>query len=95
MAKPLNFPRIAPGLGERADGRPLALGPAFQDAEAAVTTRNYDDWTTDRWKVEPKFPWLDIDEPAVTDRAPSLWNDLALASVVALALWVVAVLLFR
>jgi hypothetical protein len=60
-----------------------------------VTTRNYDDWTTDRWKVEPKSPWLDIDEPATTDQAPPLWKDLALASVVALALWVIAALLFR
>jgi hypothetical protein len=58
-----------------------------------VTTRNYDDWTTDRWKVEPKFPWLDIDEPA-TDQAPPLWIDLVLASVVALALWVVVAVLF-
>ena len=59
-----------------------------------MTTRNYDDWTTDRWKVEPKLPWLDIDD-ATTDQAPPLWKDLALASVVALAFWVIAALLFR
>jgi hypothetical protein len=60
-----------------------------------VTTRNYDDWTTDRWKVEPKFPSLDIDEPLTTDQAPPLWMDLVLASAVALALWVVVAVLFR
>ena len=59
-----------------------------------MTTRNYDGWTTDRLKVEPKFPWLDIDEPATTDQAPPLWMDLALASAVALALWVVVAVLF-
>ena len=59
-----------------------------------MTTRNYNDWTPDRWKVEPKFPRLDIDEPETTDQAPPLWKDLALASVVATALWVIAALLF-
>jgi hypothetical protein len=60
-----------------------------------VTTRNYNDWTPDRWKVETKLPWLDMDEPPATDQAPPLWKDLALASLVALALWVIAALLFR
>jgi hypothetical protein len=59
-----------------------------------VTTRNYNDWTPDRWKVEPTFPWRDIDEPETTDQAPPLWKDLALASVVAAALWAIAALLF-
>jgi hypothetical protein len=59
-----------------------------------VTTRNYDDWTIDRWKVDPKFPSVELDESSV-DLAPPLWKDLTLASVVALALWVVAALILR
>jgi hypothetical protein len=65
-----------------------------QDAEGAVTTRNYDDWTIDRWKVDAKFPSVELDESSV-DLAPPLWKDLTLASVVALALWVVAALILR
>jgi hypothetical protein len=60
-----------------------------------VTTRNYNDWTIDRWKVDPKFPSLELDDPSPVDQTPPLWKDLTLASVVALALWIVAALIFR
>lgn len=58
-----------------------------------MTTRNYDDWTIDRWKVDPKFPSLEMDEGPM-EQAPPLWKDLTLASVVALALWVLAAIIF-
>ena len=60
-----------------------------------MTTRNYDDWTIDRWKTDSKFPSLEIDEPRGTEQAPPLWKDLTLASVVALALWIAAAVIFR
>jgi hypothetical protein len=59
-----------------------------------VTTRNYHNWTIDRWKVEPRFPSLEIDEPPTADQAPPLWKDLTLAAVVVLAVWVVVAVLF-
>jgi hypothetical protein len=60
-----------------------------------VTTRNYDDWTIERWKADPTFPALEIEEPGTADQAPPLWKDLTLASVVALALWAIALVVFR
>jgi hypothetical protein len=59
-----------------------------------MTTRNYDDWTIDRWKVDPKFPSLEFEDSSAADQAPPLWKDLTLASLVALALWVIAALSF-
>jgi hypothetical protein len=66
-----------------------------EHAEAAVSTRNYDEWTIERWKAEPEFPRLEFDDPSPVDQAPPLWKDLTLASVVALALWVIAAVIFR
>ena len=56
-------------------------------------TRNSDEWTIDRWRLEPRLsgPSEDIEDPAGVDPAPPLWKDLALASVVALGLWMAAV----
>ena len=54
---------------------------------------NHDDRTTDRWRLEQRLSALELDD--VVEQAPPLWKDLALASVVALLLWVVAVELFR
>ena len=59
-----------------------------------MTTRNYDDWTIDRWKLDPKFPTLEIDLPSTADQPPPLWKDLTLASVVAVALWAIAAVVF-
>jgi hypothetical protein len=58
-----------------------------------VHTRNYDDWTIERWRLEPRYA-LEFDESLDVDKAPPLWKDLTLASVVALVLWVVAVGVF-
>ena len=60
-----------------------------------MTTRNYDDWRIDRWKVEPRFPSLELDDRPAADQAPPLWKDLTLASLVALVLWVIAAVSFR
>jgi hypothetical protein len=61
-----------------------------------VATRNYDDWTIDRWRTERRLTgWnaLDPDDGTV-DEAPPLWKELTLASVVAVLLWVVAAAIF-
>jgi hypothetical protein len=59
-----------------------------------VTTRNYDDWTIERWRTEPHYSSLDLDDPAPTDQAPALWKDLTLASVAAALLWATAAIVF-
>ncbi len=42
-----------------------------------------------------RFRMLELDDSSVVDQAPPLWQDVTLASVVALLLWVAAVALFR
>jgi hypothetical protein len=59
-----------------------------------VSIRNYDDWTIDRWRLEPRFRALQLDESAPVDEAPPLWKDLTMASIVALVLWVAAAAMF-
>jgi hypothetical protein len=59
-----------------------------------VRTRNYDDWTIDRWRLEPRFKVFEFDEPPEVDQAPTLWKDLTMASFVALALWLMAAAVF-
>jgi hypothetical protein len=61
----------------------------------APMARKFDDWTIDRWRTEPQWRALDLDEPQFVEQAPPLWKDLTLASVVAAALWVAAVILVR
>ncbi len=55
---------------------------------------HYDDWTIDRWRLEPKLHGLEIDDPPGPDVAPRLWKDLALALAVAAALWITAAIVF-
>jgi hypothetical protein len=59
-----------------------------------VKTRNYDEWTIERWRLEPRYA-LQFDESlgVDVDKAPPLWKDLTLASVVALVLWLAAAVL--
>ena len=59
-----------------------------------MRTREYDEWTIDRWRVEPRWRVLDFDDAPASDVAPPLWKDLAVAAVLALVLWVVAAMLF-
>lgn len=58
-----------------------------------MNTRNYDDWTIDRWRLEPRYA-LEFDDSPGVEKAPPLWKDLTLASVVALVLWAVAAAVF-
>ncbi len=59
-------------------------------------TRDVDNWTISRWKVEPRIHVLDdgFDDTASLDEAPALWKDLTLASIVAVLLWLVAAAVF-
>ena len=59
-----------------------------------MSTPNYDDWTIDRWRLEPRLKAFEWDDPADATDAPALWKDLALASLVALVLWLLAVTIF-
>jgi hypothetical protein len=59
-----------------------------------VSTRNYDDWTIDRWRLEPRFKAFDLDDPQELEPVPTLWKDLTVASLVALVLWITAAVVF-
>ena len=59
-----------------------------------MRTRNYDDWTIDRWRQEPRHRALDFADPPVAEQNPPLWKDLALASIVAALFWAAAALVF-
>ena len=59
-----------------------------------MRTRNYDDWTIDRWRLEPRFRALEFEEPGTPEQAPPLWKDLTLASVAAALLWAAAAIVF-
>ena len=57
--------------------------------------RNHDEWTVERWRVEPRWRTLaDVDEPEPVEQAPPLWKDLTVASIVAILLWGAAAVLF-
>jgi hypothetical protein len=61
-----------------------------------MTVSNQDDWVVERWRVDPRWTALELDEPPAfdaTDRAPALWKDLTLASITAILLWIAAVAL--
>ena len=58
-----------------------------------MRTSNYDDLTIDRWRIEPRWRALDIDVHEDAEQNPPLWKDVTTASIVALALWMVAALL--
>jgi hypothetical protein len=60
-----------------------------------VDHSNLDDRPIDRWRPELRFDPFDLDDSSVIEQAPPLWKDLTLASVVALLLWIIAVVLFR
>ena len=56
--------------------------------------RNYEDWTVERWRLEPRFKALQFPESSPEEQATPLWKDLTLASVVALFLWIAAAAIF-
>ena len=55
-----------------------------------MNSRNYDNWTIERWRVEPRISGLEFEDSPATDEAPPLWKDLALASALAVVLWIAA-----
>lgn len=54
----------------------------------------HDDLVLERWRTEPHYASLEIDDPMIQEKAPALWKDLTLASVAAALLWVTAAVLF-
>jgi hypothetical protein len=78
-------------LGVPAVGNGLAISTLF-NRRWIVSSRHYDDWTVESWRIEPRLRPLDTD--ASDDRNPPLWKDLTLASIVAVLLWSAAVAIF-
>ena len=59
-----------------------------------MRTRDYDEWTIDRWRIEPAVRALDLEMDDAAEGNPPLWKDLTLASIVAILLWLMAAVLF-
>ncbi len=55
---------------------------------------NYDEWTIDRWRLEPRIKLLEIDVPPDPEITPAFWKDLTTAALVAVALWMTAMIVF-
>ena len=51
-----------------------------------TNNRKADYWTIDRWKTEPRLVALELSDASI-EKAPPLWKDLAVASVLAILLW--------
>ena len=58
-----------------------------------MNTPNYDEWTIERWRIEPRCV-LEFDDSLTVEKAPPLWKDVTLALVVVLALWLAAFAMF-
>jgi len=58
-----------------------------------VNTRNSDDWTIDRWRLERRFNAFEIDDPPGIEQVPTLWKDLTLVSAIAVVFWLTAAVL--
>jgi hypothetical protein len=54
-----------------------------------VNTRNDDEWTVERWRLEPRYA-LEFDDSSAVDKAPPLWKDLTLAAIFVLVLLLAA-----
>jgi hypothetical protein len=74
------------------DGSGLAFVSPFNRG-GFVSSRHYDDWTVESWRIEPRLRPVDADA-SDAELNPPLWKDLTLASVVALLLWGAAVAIF-
>ena len=59
-----------------------------------MRTRDIDEWTINRWRLEPRLRSLEMEDVPTADQAPPLWKDLTLASIVALQLWGAAAAVF-
>ena len=58
-----------------------------------MTTDKVDDWTIERWRIEPRLADLEFDDVAPSEQPP-LWKDLSVACAVAVLLWVAAAIVF-
>ena len=59
-----------------------------------MRTQHIEDWTIERWRLEPRFHALEFPETSTDEQNPPLWKDLTLASVIALLLWIAAAVIF-
>ena len=56
-----------------------------------MRTQNFDNWTIDKWRTEPRLRLqLDVEDH---DGSPPLWKDIAYACLLAVLIWVVAAML--
>lgn len=55
-----------------------------------MNSRNYDDWTIERWRLEPRMSGLELEESQTAEQAPPLWKDLTLAAALAVLFWLAA-----
>jgi hypothetical protein len=78
----------------RASWQRICDASPFPNVGGAVSVPRYEDWTIERWRLEPRLQRLEIDDPPGADVAPPLWKDLTLALAVAAALWITAAILF-
>ena len=58
-----------------------------------MRTHKADDWTIERWRTEPRLVGLEFSDTILEHTTP-LWKDLALASAVAVLLWIAVAIVF-
>jgi hypothetical protein len=58
-----------------------------------MKARDVENWTVNRWRLEPRMHGLEFEDLSDPEQAPPLWQDLTLASVVAVLLWALAAVL--
>lgn len=57
-------------------------------------TQKVDEWTIERWRIEPRPVGLEFDESTPSEPSAPLWTDLTVASAVAVLLWAAAAVVF-
>jgi len=62
--------------------------------EGVVSLPNYDEWTIDHWRLEPRTELLDLEVPQEPEITPAFWKDLTTATLVVAALWMAAMIVF-
>lgn len=55
-----------------------------------MNVRDFENWTVNRWRLEPRVQGFEFEDLSNGEQAPPLWKDLTLASVVAVLLWALA-----
>lgn len=67
---------------------------AFPVLEGVVSLPNYDEWTIDHWRLEPRIKLLEFEVPPEPEITPAFWKDLTTATLVVAALWAAAMIVF-